>query len=39
MPEGRLAVTTFVPKNNGELREFPNGTLWILENVVDGTSR
>ncbi|MEY3142740.1 MAG: hypothetical protein RLY21_1233 [Planctomycetota bacterium] len=37
LPDGRLVVSDFEPMNNGELREKPNGTLFILSNVVGGT--
>lgn len=34
MPGGRMAVTTFVPVNNGAFRDEYNGSLWILENIT-----
>jgi hypothetical protein len=37
LPDGRLVVSDFEPMNNGELREKPNGTVFILSNVVGGT--
>lgn len=37
LPDGRLVVSDFEPMNNGELREKPNGTLFVLSNVVGGT--
>ena len=37
LPDGRLVVSDFEPMNNGELRLKPNGTLFVLSNVVGGT--
>lgn len=37
LSDSRLVVTDFEPMNNGELREKPNGRLFILSNVVGGT--
>ncbi|MFN3166703.1 MAG: PA14 domain-containing protein [Phycisphaeraceae bacterium] len=34
LPDGRLALTTFPPKNNGQFREEFNGGLYILDNVT-----
>lgn len=33
LPDGRLLVGTFEPKNNGVWLEEPNGTLWALSNL------
>lgn len=33
LPDGKLAVTSFPPKNNGILREEYNGHLYILDNL------
>jgi type 1 glutamine amidotransferase len=33
LPDGRLGVATFDPKNNGVELEEPNGTLWALSNL------
>ncbi|MEO0513732.1 MAG: PA14 domain-containing protein [Planctomycetota bacterium] len=35
LPRGRLAITTFDPRNNGAIVDQPNGKLWLL-NGVDG---
>jgi len=32
LPNGKLAVLSFTPANNGVFREEPNGTLYILDN-------
>lgn len=37
LPDGRLVITTFDPKNNGVYRESPNGAAWILTGVIGGT--
>jgi type 1 glutamine amidotransferase/glucose/arabinose dehydrogenase len=34
LPDGRLGVATFDPKNNGERLAAPNGTLWALSNLT-----
>ena len=34
LPDGKLALTTFPPKNNGVFREETNGELYILENIA-----
>ncbi len=34
LPDGKLAVTSFVPNNNGVAPEAANGTLYILENAT-----
>ena len=39
LPDGKLALTTFPPKNNGEFREPYNGGLYILDNVTDKDTR
>ena len=36
LPDERLVIASFEPKNNGVLREEPNGTIFILDNVVGG---
>lgn len=33
MPGGRLAITTFDPRNNGAIVSEPNGKLWIIDPV------
>ena len=33
LPDGRLVVGTFEPKNNGVRLEEPNGTLWAVSNL------
>ena len=33
LPDGRLLVGTFEPRNNGVWLEEPNGTLWALSNL------
>ncbi|MEO0652353.1 MAG: ThuA domain-containing protein, partial [Planctomycetota bacterium] len=33
LPDGRLGVATFDPKNNGVTLDEPNGTLWALSNL------
>ena len=33
LPDGRLGVATFDPKNNGVKLDQPNGTLWALSNL------
>lgn len=35
LPDGRLAVATFEPINEGTMEEEPNGTVWALANVTD----
>ncbi len=37
LPDGRLLVSSFVPMNNGVLRTEPNGVIWALDNVINGT--
>ncbi|MFK7790368.1 MAG: PA14 domain-containing protein [Phycisphaeraceae bacterium] len=34
LPDGKLALTTFPPKNNGVFRDEYNGGLYILDNVT-----
>ncbi len=36
LPDGRLVLSDFQPVNNGVYREAPNGTIWILDNVIGG---
>lgn len=36
LPDGRLVLSTFTPKNNGELRLETNGSLWVMDGVVGG---
>lgn len=33
LPDGRLLVGTFEPKNNGVVLSEPNGTIWALSNL------
>jgi type 1 glutamine amidotransferase len=33
LPDGRLVIGTFEPKNNGEWLEEPNGQLWVLSRL------
>ncbi len=33
LPDGRLLVGTFEPKNNGVILTAPNGTIWALSNL------
>lgn len=33
LPGGRLAITTFNPRNNGKIVDEPNGQLWLLDGV------
>ncbi|MEM6260101.1 MAG: PA14 domain-containing protein [Planctomycetota bacterium] len=35
LPDGKLAITTFPPKNNGVFRDAFNGELWIIENPTE----
>ncbi len=37
LSDGRLVVSTFTPLNNGVFRTEPNGSLWALSGVIDGT--
>lgn len=34
LPDGRLAISTFKPINEGEMEKEPNGTVWTLSNVT-----
>jgi len=34
LPDGRLALTTFPPKNNGQFRQAYNGGLYILDHAT-----
>jgi type 1 glutamine amidotransferase len=36
LPDGRLGVATFDPRNNGVRLEAPNGSLWALSNLDSG---
>ncbi|HPF40844.1 MAG TPA: ThuA domain-containing protein [Phycisphaerae bacterium] len=36
LPDGRLLVGTFEPRNNGIILTRPNGTLWALSNLSAG---
>ena len=35
LPNGKLAVTSFVPANNGKFRDEYNGTLYIIDNPTE----
>jgi hypothetical protein len=35
LPDGKLALTTFPPKNNGVFREETNGSLYIITNPTE----
>ena len=37
LPDGRLLLSTFTPNNNGVLRSKTNGSLWVIDGLVDGT--
>ena len=37
LPDGRLAISTFEPLNNGVMETEPNGTLYTLSGVADVT--
>ncbi|MBK7404263.1 MAG: hypothetical protein IPJ41_06420 [Phycisphaerales bacterium] len=36
LPDGRLVLTSFEPVNDGVLKGEPNGTVWVLRNVIGG---
>lgn len=36
LPDGRLALTSFNPLNDGVLHDAPRGSLWIVDNMIGG---
>jgi hypothetical protein len=37
LSDGRLVLSSFEPVNNGVFRDRPNGSVWLLEGVIEGS--